>query len=158
MEKQLEKPTVDFSTIENCFKHIEYIEQLENTEIVVARNRCKLNYRVKNQKRLGVIEYFKDNKLDAIRYALISYYYAKDRKTGRTTRLVNDYIEKLLSGEKIAPRDHWDCETSHKAIIAKIQDRLHAEHSFVGNETEESVLNINWHSKEMYLTFKEINY
>lgn len=53
------------------------------------------------------------------------------RKSGRTTRLIDDYIQLLFTTDKgslIKVRDHYPSNDAHRMLIDKIINRLKAEH------------------------------
>lgn len=53
------------------------------------------------------------------------------RKSGRTTRLIDDYIQLLFTTEKgslIKVRDHFPSNDAHRMLIDKIVSRLKTEH------------------------------
>jgi hypothetical protein len=159
MEKQLEKPTVDFSTIENCFKHIEYLEQVKKCETCLSGNTFEIIFRRDDSALLNKISYEGLNKLRSIQEVLTTYYAAENRKTGQTTRLVNEYIDRLFSGDKVIAKDHHD--GSNRYIIGIIIKRLINEHNFTKcpNDHYQSnfeegyyILKINYGTSEMKLS------
>ena len=53
------------------------------------------------------------------------------RKSGRTTRLVDNYIQLLFEvdkGQTIQVRDHYPSNDAHRMLIDKIVNRLKNEH------------------------------
>ena len=59
------------------------------------------------------------------------------RKSGRTTRLVDEYIQLLFDvnkGETIKVSDHYPSNDAHRMLLDKIANRLKNEH--VGLEFE----------------------
>ena len=70
--------------------------------------------------------------------------YAKNRRTGRTTRLINDYIEQLLNGEEVnlVDHDHEQIDSfgeiiktpafhsQNKELQKRISARLASEHGY----------------------------
>lgn len=52
------------------------------------------------------------------------------RGTGRTTRLVDEYVQKLYStpNTAIEIRDHWQDNLGHRHLIERIKTRFRNEH------------------------------
>lgn len=50
------------------------------------------------------------------------------RQSGRTTRLVNIYIELLMLTGYVEPKDHFDDNRNHKLITQLVVRRLKDEH------------------------------
>lgn len=51
-----------------------------------------------------------------------------DRGSGRTTRLIDSYIQELFLNGEVTPRDHHDNKMSHLYLTDKIRARLNSEH------------------------------
>lgn len=54
-----------------------------------------------------------------------------DRKTGRTTRLIDGYVQSLFNnmGEFVTIKDHFDHPLAHMQLIDKLTKRIALEHS-----------------------------
>lgn len=52
-----------------------------------------------------------------------------NRRTGRTIRLVDSYIQELYNNKIITVKDHYDHKAAHEDLYLKIRKRLFAEHS-----------------------------
>lgn len=73
--------------------------------------------------------------------------YEYNRASGRTTRLIDKYIQELFAkeGEWIEIKDHYDNRHAHKYVFNKVLDRMHLEHtriSLASNRTK-SIIKIN---------------
>lgn len=61
------------------------------------------------------------------------------RKSGRTTRLVDSFIQLLFEvdkGEKIKVRDHYPSNDAHRMLLNKISERLKNEHPEINFEID----------------------
>lgn len=59
------------------------------------------------------------------------------RKSGRTTRLIDSYIQLLFEvnkGESVKVRDHYPSNDAHRILLEKILKRLQNEHPGVNVE------------------------
>lgn len=65
----------------------------------------------------------------------------KDRGSGRTTRLVDYYIQKLFHNPNIfiEPQDHFEHLIAHKELIKRISQRLVNEHPRVKFEVNKNI-------------------
>ena len=53
------------------------------------------------------------------------------RQSGRTTRLIDNYIQLLFEvdkGQEVQVRDHYPSNDAHRMLLEKIVARLNAEH------------------------------
>ena len=50
-----------------------------------------------------------------------------NRGTGRTTRLIDSYIQELFKNGEIEVRDHYDSIHAHKYLVKRIVDRYNNE-------------------------------
>ena len=66
-----------------------------------------------------------------------------ERQTGRTTRLVDSYIQELFTKGKIIVRDHAPSEEAHKILFERILDRLLAEHDIFFDWVEKGEIRID---------------
>ena len=66
----------------------------------------------------------------------------EERSTGRTTRLVDYYIQQLFDKKLIFPKDHYNTWSENQNLMNKIICRLHNEHhglKFYTNYSEMSI-------------------
>lgn len=70
------------------------------------------------------------------------------RRSGRTTRLVDYYIQKLFTTGEIKIKDHHDTEQAHKLIFNKIRRRLSEEHRGVLDNMEVDIWTMTIKRKE----------
>jgi len=54
----------------------------------------------------------------------------ENRRTGRTTRLIDGYIQQLFEEGSVLIKDHHDSPDSHCYLFRKVLARLKAEHRF----------------------------
>jgi hypothetical protein len=52
----------------------------------------------------------------------------KFRATGRTTRLVDYYIQELFNNGEIKVYDHWETKEGDRELILRIKKRMDNEH------------------------------
>ena len=65
------------------------------------------------------------------------------RRTGRTTRIANEYIETLFkNGEINDIKDHFDNVKSHQHLFHIIVKRLYSEHVFLKFDANKNNLSI----------------
>jgi len=50
------------------------------------------------------------------------------RRTGRSTRLIDEYIQELFRGRRILVKDHYGTRQSDELLWDDIMDRLYLEH------------------------------
>lgn len=70
---------------------------------------------------------------------MIKYYETEGpfiRRAGRTTRLVDDLIQKLFNnpGEEIVVYDHFETRASHMNLLNMVKRRFQSEHANSGCE------------------------
>lgn len=57
--------------------------------------------------------------------------YATPRRNGKSTRLVDKYIQDLFTFGEVEVRDHLDIPTQHDLLVERVLDRLSREHKFL---------------------------
>ena len=62
-----------------------------------------------------------------------------DRGTGRTTRLVDDAIQRLFNKEPVLVVDHFNHPMANNYLLERIEGRLHNEHPRVMYEVKRHV-------------------
>ena len=55
------------------------------------------------------------------------------RRSGKSTRLVDKYIQDLFIFGEVEIKDHIDFDQSHELLRQRVLDRLYAEHRAVSN-------------------------
>jgi hypothetical protein len=57
--------------------------------------------------------------------------YGRERATGRSTRLIDKYIQEFFTnpiGEAVYVSDHWNDIKAHKTLLERVVSRLKIEH------------------------------
>lgn len=54
----------------------------------------------------------------------------QNRRTGRTTRLVDEAIQTIFTKGTWTARDHYDDIHAHRTLFQRVMDRLNREHNF----------------------------
>lgn len=67
----------------------------------------------------------------------------KNRATGRTSRLVDSYIQELFNQGEIDVKDHHDDKHSNRYLLERIVDRYEREYNKSNNKKELIVRSLN---------------
>ena len=65
--------------------------------------------------------------------------YSVNRRSGRSTRLIDEYIQELFTTGRVRVLDHHSSREAHNDLFVRVITRLKVEHGFAGLEARKEI-------------------